>query len=407
MNSADLLYKTYTFVNQPSGRPLKIDLISDELMPPSFSTRILIENMPIMAKQTVLDLGAGTGIVGIAAKMLGAGTVTFADIVADASQTAQVNAVRNNVAMQPSDYLSGDLYSPLGKRRFDHIIANPPSIPSPGDSLPLPYRSGHDGRFLHNPIQQLARYYLKAEGRLTIVHGSLADVDLSLANLEKLGFQLHIAGPFENPFADFFPKQHIEALAATGQAKFVVRGGIYYENRYVITATRADPYSSPVMHILDVAQLPYRMLPHKRVALTVALAAAERQVPEEEMIKCILLRDKAGRFVLAAIPGDVELDVQRVRDVLTGFSRLSFASAEEITRITGYTLGAVAPFSLNESIPVVLDEAIGLLAAAQRPVNISSGDPLLGLELAAADLIGLLGDRACFGRIGKSNEGAG
>lgn len=407
MNSADSLYKTYAFVNQPSGRLLEIELISDGLMPPSFSTQILIENMPITANETVLDIGAGTGIVGIAAQLLGASAVTFADIVDEARQTAQMNATRNQALMQSFDYVTGDLYSPLARRRFDHIIANPPSIPSSGDTLPLPYRSGPDGRFLHDPIQHLARYYLKAKGRLTIVHGSLANIDLSLANLEKLGFQVHVAGPFENQFADFFPKAHIEALAASGHAKFVVRDGVFYENRYVITATRSESYSSPVMQILDAAQLPFRMLPHKRIALTVALAAAERQVLEEEMVKCILLRDKAGRFVIAALPGNAELDVQRVRDGLTSFSRLSFASAEEITAITGYTLGAVAPFSLHESVPVVLDEAIRSLAAARRPVNISSGDPLLGLELAAVDLVGLLGDRASFGRISKSNESVG
>ena len=178
-----------------------------------------------------------------------------------------------------------------------------------------------------------------------------------------------------------------------------------YENRYVITATRADTcagaYSSPVMRALDAAGVPFRMLPHKRVAKTVALAAAERQVAVDEMVKCILLRDKAGRFVLAALPGDAELDVQRVRDCVDGYARLSFASPQEITEVTGFPLGSVAPLPLAQPIPVVVDNAVRTLAAAGRPVNISSGDPLLGLELAAADLITLLGENAHFGAIGR------
>ena len=401
MYSEDLTCTTYSFINRPSGRKLKINLMSRGLMPPSFSTKILIENMEINPHETVLDLGAGTGIIGIAAHILGAATVTLADIIDVADQVMQVNVARNDERAQNFDYLTGDLYCPLGRRRFDHIIANPPSIPSPDDSLPLPYRSGPDGRFLHDPIQSLARYYLKPNGRLTIVHGSLSNLDLSLANLEKLGFRLNVAGPFENPFADFFPIEHIKALSASGHASFTVRDGIFYENRYVITATREAAHSSPVMRILDEAKVPFRMLPHKRIALTVPLAAAERRVSEDEMVKCILLRDKVGQFVLAALPGNADLDVQQVRSLVPGFSRLSFASPEEITRITGYTIGAVSPFSLGEPIPVVLDQAIGSLAAARRQVNISSGDPLLGLELAAADLVGLLGDRAHFGKIGK------
>jgi prolyl-tRNA editing enzyme YbaK/EbsC (Cys-tRNA(Pro) deacylase)/tRNA1(Val) A37 N6-methylase TrmN6 len=402
MNSVDLTCSTYSIVNRPSGRTLEIDLMSRGLMPPSFSTNILIENMRINPHETVLDLGAGTGIVGIAAHMLGASAVTLADIVDDAGQVMKINVARNALSAQDFDYLTGDLYCPLGRRRFDHIIANPPSIPAPGDSLPLPYRSGPDGRFLHDPIQSLARYYLKANGRLTIVHGSLANLDLSLANLEKLGFRLDVAGPFENPFSDFFPIDHLKALSAAGRASFIVRDGTFYENRYVITATRQAAHSSPVMRILDDAAVPFRMLPHKRIALTVALAAAERKVPEDEMVKCILLRDKAGRFVLAALPGNADLDVQQVRNCVPGLSRLSFASPEEITRVTGYTIGAVSPFSLAEPVPVVLDEAIGRLAAACRQVNISSGDPLLGLELAAQELIGLLGKRAHFGSISRS-----
>ena len=404
MNSVDLTCTPYSFTNRPSGRTLTINLMSNGLMPPSFSTKILIENMQINPHETVLDLGAGTGIIGIAAHMLGAETVTLADIVDDANQVMQVNVARNNANTQGFEYLTGDLYCPLGRRRFDHIIANPPSIPSTDDSLPLPYRSGPDGRFLHDPIQSLARYYLKANGRLTIVHGSLANLELSLANLEKLGFQLNVAGPFENPFSDFFPIDHIKALSASGHAKLFVRDGTFYENRYVITATRKVAYSSPVMQILDDAAVQFRMLPHKRIALTVALAAAERKVPEDEMIKCILLRDKSAQFVLAALPGNADLDVQQVRCCVPGFSRLSFASPEEITRITGYTLGSVSPFSLVELVPVVLDQAIGTLAATGRNVNISSGDPLLGLELAAQELIDLLGERAHIGDISKAVE---
>lgn len=404
MNRIDSSCNRYSFLNRPSGRTLEIDLSNADMMPPSFSTRLLIENMRITPKESVLDLGAGTGVVGIAAQQLGALPITLADIVKDSDKVMQFNVARNCSATDVFDYPNGDLYAPLEGRRFDHIIANPPSIPSPGESLPQAYRSGPDGRSLHDPIQYLARYYLKAGGRLTLVHGSLANLDLSIANLESLGFQLDIAGPFENPFADFFPVSHIKTLAPATHARFFERDGQFFENRYVITAITASAYASPVMQTLERAGVVFRLLPHKRIALTVALAAAERHVPEEEMVKCILLRDKAGRFVLAALTGATELDVQRIRSYAPEVSRLSFASPEEITRITGYPLGAVSPFSLGEQIPVVLDQSIEALALAGRPVNISSGDPRLGLELAATDLIRLLGDQARIGDIGKYRE---
>jgi len=399
MYRVDHEFHTHTFVNRPSGVTLTLELVSETLMPPSFSTQILIEDMPITPGQSVLDLGAGAAIVGIAAKKLGASEVTLLEIETNADKVMQINVDRNHEDVSEFDYVIGDLYAPLGRRRFDHILANPPSIPSPGEDLPLPYRSGPDGRYMHDAIQFLARYYLKTNGRLTVVQGSLSNLDLSLANLARLGFTCAVTGPFATPFRDFYPFDHIRKLADEGHSRFFLRDGVPYENRYVITATIGAEFHSPVMRILDASQVQFRMLPHKRIAKTVPLAAAERQVPVEEMVKCILLKDKGGKFVLACLTGEADLDVQRVREHVPGYARLSFASAEEITAITGFELGSIAPFSLRAAIPVVLDEAV----ARCGRVNISSGDPRLGLELARADLMRCLGSRAHVGVIRKNS----
>lgn len=400
MYRVDHEFHTHTFINRASETTLALELVSESLMPPSFSTRLLVENMEIVRGQSVLDLGAGTAVVGVAAKKLGAAEITLAEIEDGADQVMRVNVARNHEDVGAFDYVIGDLYAPLGRRRFDHILANPPSIPSPGDELPRPYRAGADGRLLHDAIQFLAPYYLKANGRLTLVHGSLSNVDLSLANLARLGFKCAVSDVFATPFRDFYPEEHIRMLADEGRAKFFVLDGVPHENRYVITATIGDEFHSPVMRILDELGIAFRMLPHKRIAKTVPLAAAERQVPVEQMVKCILLKDKAGKFVLACLTGEADLDVQRVREHVSGYSRLSFASPEEIAAVTGYELGSVAPFSLRREIPVVLDAAVEACAR----VNISSGDPRLGLELDCAGLLRALDGRARIGAIGKNAD---
>jgi prolyl-tRNA editing enzyme YbaK/EbsC (Cys-tRNA(Pro) deacylase) len=87
---------------------------------------------------------------------------------------------------------------------------------------------------------------------------------------------------------------------------------------------------------------------------------------------------------MACVTGNTRLDPQAVREHLPGdWKRLSFATAEEISNVAGYTMGAVAPLCLPEDVPVVFDVAISNCAK----VNISSGDPLAGLELNASDLI--------------------
>lgn len=141
----------------------------------------------------------------------------------------------------------------------------------------------------------------------------------------------------------------------------------------------------------------YRVLPHNKPVFTIDAAAAQRGVVEEEMVKSILLRErKTQRYVMACVRGFDRLDPQAVRNYLPGaWKRLSFASADEILQLTGYAQGAVAPLCLPEDIPVVFDQFI----AQCDKVNISSGDPMAGLELSPQDLIDLSG--AILGNIAK------
>ena len=141
-----------------------------------------------------------------------------------------------------------------------------------------------------------------------------------------------------------------------------------------------------ITDLLDRHNIPYRVLPHSEPVYTVEAAAQQRGVPVEEMVKSILLRDKIGRYVMACVLGNARLDPKAVRAHLpAGWKRLSFASSAEILAVTGCIQGAVAPLGLPPDIPVIFDEAIAKL----KNVNISSGDPMAGLELDPGDLIGI------------------
>jgi len=143
---------------------------------------------------------------------------------------------------------------------------------------------------------------------------------------------------------------------------------------------------TPVTRLLTAKGIPYRLLPHDEPVFTVATAAAQRGVNAEEMVKSILLRDKNRRYVMACVTGPSRLDPKAVRSFLGGeWKRLSFASAEEIEAVTGYVQGAVNPLCLPAEVLVLFDHAIATL----ERVNISSGDPMAGLELDPQDLIRL------------------
>ena len=145
-----------------------------------------------------------------------------------------------------------------------------------------------------------------------------------------------------------------------------------------------------VTRLLDDQNIPYTLLPHTEPVFTVETAAAQRGVVKEEMVKSILLREKSGRrrYVMACVLGDTRLDAKAVRAFLgDDWRRLTFARGEEIQTVTGTVQGAVNPLCLPDDAPVVFDVAI----AHCQNVNISSGDPLAGIEMKPGDLIQLAG----------------
>lgn len=147
-------------------------------------------------------------------------------------------------------------------------------------------------------------------------------------------------------------------------------------------------FRTRITDLLDHHNIPYRMLPHSEPVYTVEAAAQQRGAPVEEMVKSIVLRDKKRRYVMACIPGNARLDPKAVRAHLSeGWKRLSFASPVEILTVTGCVQGAVAPLGLPEQVPVIFDECIAQL----KKINISSGDPMAGLELDPRDLISISG----------------
>jgi len=160
---------------------------------------------------------------------------------------------------------------------------------------------------------------------------------------------------------------------------------------------------TPVIRLLDAQGVPYVLLPHTEPVFTVAAAAAQRGVVAEDMVKSILLREaRSDRTVMACVLGPARLDHRAVRAALgEGWGRLTFANDDEIRAVTGYPRGAVNPLCLPDHVPVIFDAAI----AHCRRVNISTGDPMAGLELAPADLIRLAGAR--LAPISEEAQGSG
>lgn len=83
---------------------------------------LLAKKMEIRENDNVLDMGCGTGIIGIIAAKLTTGNVTLTDINERACKLAQENSkgIKNIIV------LCGDAYEPVKDMKFDVVLLNPP-----------------------------------------------------------------------------------------------------------------------------------------------------------------------------------------------------------------------------------------------------------------------------------------
>lgn len=87
-------------------------------------TALLLAHLEVPAGVRVLDIGCGTGVIGIVAAKLGAGAVDLADANLLAVAAAHRNLAVNGVARGRA--IASDVYAALSEERYDLVVSNPP-----------------------------------------------------------------------------------------------------------------------------------------------------------------------------------------------------------------------------------------------------------------------------------------
>lgn len=80
----------------------------------------------------------------------------------------------------------------------------------------------------------------------------------------------------------------------------------------------------------------------------------------EDCGNAIVVASKRGekKYCACVVRGSDQLDVNRVVRKLMGVSRASFASADEVIKLTGMMIGGVTPFALPEDLTVYVDRRV-------------------------------------------------
>jgi len=146
---------------------------------------------------------------------------------------------------------------------------------------------------------------------------------------------------------------------------------------------------------LDELGIPYDVLEQSHKARDVEVAAAERGVPVRQVVKTLLVRRPDKRHLIALVRGDQRLSLKKLAR-LVEVKVLEMAPEDDVPRITGYQIGAVAPLGLRRpDVSIYVDHHI----LEESRVSVSAGRHDTGLELAAEDLI-----RAVGGQVGDITE---
>lgn len=144
---------------------------------------------------------------------------------------------------------------------------------------------------------------------------------------------------------------------------------------------------TPVGRALAAAGVPFREFEHPGSIFSLEQAAEERGQRPEQVVRSILFRLAQDEYLMVLVAGPQQVNWKTLRRI-TGQSRLTMATAEEVRAATGYEIGAVSPFALPRPIRVLLDESV----LRESEVSIGSGVRFTTVILLTTDLLSALGD---------------
>lgn len=143
---------------------------------------------------------------------------------------------------------------------------------------------------------------------------------------------------------------------------------------------------SPVTQELDQKQIPYTLFTHTGSVRSLEQAAAERNQQPEQVVRSLLFRLAQDEFLMVLVAGPQQIDWKQLRRTL-GLSRLTMAKPDELLRVTGYQIGAVAPFGLPTPVRILIDQSV----LNQAEISLGSGVRGTAVLLKTADLLTALG----------------
>ncbi len=177
--------------------------VCENVYEPAEDSFLFAERMRVEAGARMIDMGTGTGILGILAAKI-AREVLSVDLNPYALRCAKRNAQLNEVQGNMS-FLQGDLFSPFQTtEKFDLITFNAPYLPSEkGEEetwLGRAWAGGPTGRQVINRFISQAPVHLEKTGNILLMQSNLADIKETILQFSLFDLRTTIVTKLDLPF---------------------------------------------------------------------------------------------------------------------------------------------------------------------------------------------------------------
>jgi prolyl-tRNA editing enzyme YbaK/EbsC (Cys-tRNA(Pro) deacylase) len=120
-----------------------------------------------------------------------------------------------------------------------------------------------------------------------------------------------------------------------------------------------DP-EARVLETLDALGVAYEVIPIDPAFADTAAFCEHYGYPLDQSANTLVVatRKEPKRFAVCVVLATTTLDVNRAVRRHLGVKKLSFASVDDMARLTGMLVGGVTPFCIPDGVPVLVDARV-------------------------------------------------
>jgi len=140
---------------------------------------------------------------------------------------------------------------------------------------------------------------------------------------------------------------------------------------------------------LKKKKIPYEVVKYEHEEKGAEFAAKATGYPLERTVKTLVVELDRKSFCLALLPGHRELDLKKLASVC-GAKRSAMVDIKTAERLTGYLVGGISPFGVQQRLETVMENSI----LNHKEVLINAGQRGVMLKMAPGDIVAALDCKA-------------